>query len=250
MAAKFGIQLYTVRDEMEKDFFGTLEKIAEIGFKHVEFHEFYDYEAKEVKEALDQLGLTAIASFARLDVLIDDQKLQHAIEYNAQIGNRFLVCPWAQYETADDYRKMAELFNEVGSKCRENGLRFCYHHHEHEFEEFDGEYGLDILLEQSDPELVFLQLDTANALVADIDPLAYMKKYEGRCPLVHLKDYVPGEVRGSIDLGSGTLELGRTIEVAEQTGAEWIVAEQEKFSRPSLESARIAFEQLQKLGRV
>ena len=150
MSLPVALQLYTVRDETEKDFIGTLEKVAEMGYKGVEFAGFGDIPASRMKATLDRLGLKAVGSHTGPDLL--KEKLDEVIKYNLEIGNKYIICPWAPFETKDDYVNAACLFNKIGARCKDSGLQFAYHNHDFEFKVFDGEYGLEILYNGTKPE--------------------------------------------------------------------------------------------------
>lgn len=248
MRLPIGVQLYSVRDETAKDFPGTLEKVAGIGYKGVEFAGFGDIPASRMKALLDSLGLKAVGSHTSLELLQD--KLQEVIDYNLEIGNKYVICPWAGYETKEDYIKTSYLFNEIGAKCKAAGLRFGYHNHDHEFTQFDGEYGLDILFGNTDPENMIAELDTCWVFFAGVDPAGYIRKYNGRCPLVHLKDLQSKDGKKFAEVGSGVIDVKAIVKAAEEAGTEWLVVEQDACYRPSLESIKISYDNLKKMNLI
>lgn len=239
------LQLYTLRDETTKDFTGTLEKVAEIGYKGVEFAGFGGLAASQMKAVLDRLGLKAMGSHTGLDLL--KNKLDEVIEYNLEIGNPYVICPWAKYETKEDYLEAAKFYNTVGEKCRNKGLQFCYHNHAFEFNTFDGEFGLDIIYRETDPELVKAEIDTYWVQYAGLNPAEYVKKYAGRCPLVHLKDMEAGEDKHFAEVGNGIMDIGAIAAAAKEGGAQWFIVEQDKCKRPALESVKMSFDNLKKM---
>jgi len=240
------VQLYTLREETERSFAGTLEAVAKIGYKGVEFAGYGGIAAKEMKKYLDGFGLKAAGSHVGLDLLT--RNLDEVIEYNLEIGNKYIICPWNGYKEKEDYIKTAELFNEIGRKCKENGLAFGYHNHSHEFETFDGEYGLDIIYKKTDPRLVIAEIDTYWAYYAGVNPVDYIRKYNGRCPLIHLKDMEAGEGRDFAEVGSGIIDIKSIIQAGKDAGCEWFIVEQDVCKRPALESVKISFENLKKMN--
>lgn len=245
MGLPIALQLYTVRDETEKDFIGTLEKVAAMGYNGVEFAGFGDIPAKKMKAELDRLGLKAAGSHTGIDSL--KNKLDEVIEYNLEIGNKYVICPWNSYETKEDYISAASLYDKIGQKCRENGLQFGYHNHSHEFQSFDGVYGLDILFSGTKPENLVAELDTCWVFHAGIDPVAYLNKYKGRLPLVHIKDLETKEGTEFSEIGRGVIDIPSIVKAANGAGAEWLVIEIDRCPGPSLESAKMGFDYLKSL---
>lgn len=239
------VQLYTLREETNKDFAGTLEKIAEIGYKGVEFAGYGGLTASKLKNVLEKLGLKAAGSHVGLDLLKD--RIDEVIDYNLEIGNKYIVCPWNQYNSRYDYIETAGLFNKIGEKCKEEGFQFCYHNHNHEFASYNGEYGLDILYRKTDPELVMAEIDTYWVKYAGLDPAEYIKKYSGRTPLIHLKDMDNSEDRVFTEIGNGILDFNSIINASQDSGAEWFIVEQDVCKRPAIESVKISFENLKRI---
>lgn len=243
MTLPVAVQLYSVRDNTEKDMPGTLKKIAEIGYKGVEFAGFMGIPAKKLKAELDSLGLKAVGSHTPMQLL--KEKLDEQIEYNLEIGNKYVICPWHSFEGREDYVRAAGFFEETGKKCRAAGLQFAYHNHDFEFKELDGEYGFDILMKAS-PEYVAAELDTGWAFFAGADPAAYLGKLKGRCPLIHVKDFKNTTEKSYTEVGTGIVDIGSIIKAAEGAGTEWAIVEQDATSLPTLESVKISFNNLKK----
>ncbi len=248
MEIQVAVQLYTVREETNKDFIGTLEKVSKMGYEGVEFAGYGDIPASKMAETLKRLGLKAAGSHVRLDLLKDN--LNEVIAYNLEIGNQYILCPWAKFETKNDYVQMAEFLNVAGKKCKESGLTLGYHNHDFEFKTFDGEYGLDILYKETNPSYVIAELDTYWVQRGGIDPIGYIKKYAGRCPLIHLKDMEAGEAKDYAEVGNGIMDIEGIVAAAEQSGVKWAIVEQDKCKRSSLESISISMENLKKMGIV
>lgn len=246
MNMPISIQMYTLREYTKNDFVGTLERVAEIGYKGVEFAGFGGLTAGQLKGHLDRLGLAATGSHTSLDLLKSD--LDQVIEYNLEIGNPYIICPWNEYKNGkEDFEETVKLFKAIGEKCREKGLQFGYHNHEHEFVKLGDEYGLDFLYNNVDPQLLFAELDTFWVKYAGEDPIEYIKKYSGRCPLVHLKDMEDGEERFFAEVGNGIMDMKGIISAAKAAGTKWLIVEQDRCRRPAIESAKISFDNLKKM---
>jgi sugar phosphate isomerase/epimerase len=247
MKLPIALQLYTIRDETEKDMLGTLEKVAGMGYTGVEFAGFGGISAKEMKAGLGKLGLKAIASHTGIKLL--KEKLDEEIEYNLEVGCKYIICPSNNCEPMDDFLNISEFFDTVGEKCRSNGLIFGYHNHDFEFEKVDGEYYLDALFSRVSPKNLVAEIDTGWAFYAGIDPAVYIAKYKGRCPLLHLKDFLTRGERTFTEIGNGIIDTSSIIQAAKAAGTEWLIVEQDVSSLTSLESAKICFDNLSKLNK-
>jgi len=185
---RLGLQLYTVRTEMAKDFEGTLAKVAAAGYREVEFAGYFDQNPKQVRAILDRHKLTAPS--AHIDYATVETKLEPAIETARIVGHRFLVNPFLDEEMRkqpDIWKRVAATFNKAGETCRKAGIQFAYHNHHFEFVPVDGVMPFDLLLKECDPNLVKMELDLCWITVARQDPLTYFQRYPGRFPLVHIK---------------------------------------------------------------
>lgn len=240
------IQLYTVRDETAKNFSGTLEKLAAIGYKGVEFAGYGDLPAQEMKSILGRLGLKPIGSHVRISRL--KENLEEEIEYNKTIGSEYIICSRNDYENPEAFLKAAELYDRIGEKCRANGMEFCYHNHAHEFEKVNDEYGMDIIYGNSDPGLVKAEIDVCWVQKAGLEPDEYIRKYANRCPLIHLKDRKAGDEVVFTEVGNGILSFDKIINASKQSGAKYFIVEQDRCEIPCLESARISFENIKKMN--
>jgi len=189
-----GVQLYSVRDLMKEDFAGTLQKIAAIGFKEVEFAGLFEKTPKDVKALLDKNGLTTPAS--HVDWATVENKLPETLETAKILGQQFIIVPWvgeAERKQPDIWKKAVDLFNRAGKESQKAAIQFAYHQHGFEFvpsEALGGKLPYDYLLENTDPALVKMELDICWTVAAEQDPVAYFNRYPGRFPLVHVKDWL------------------------------------------------------------
>lgn len=189
---RVGMQLYTVRTELEKDFDGTLAKVAAIGYKEVEFAGYYNHTPQEVRDTLKRHGLTAPSAHVPYGSLTGD-KWAKAIEDAHTIGHTYLVNAWVDEpirKEPDAWKHIAETYNQAAAVSKKAGIQFAYHNHNFEFaprKDAGGKLPYDILLESCDPALVKMELDLCWIAAAGKDPLEYFRRYPGRFPLVHVK---------------------------------------------------------------
>jgi sugar phosphate isomerase/epimerase len=240
-----GLQMYTLRDETAKDFAGTLRKVAALGYEGVEFAGYGGMAAEDLRDLLAELNLKAIGAHVGLHLI--RSQLQEEIAYLKTIGAKYLICPWLpanEYQTEAAWKELFVLFEEVGAACRKEGLVFCYHNHAFEFEsQIGGEYVFDALYASTSPDSVQVEMDTGWVHYAKLDPVAYIVKYAGRLPLVHLKDYNGVTEQGfinTLELGNGILPLNNLVRAASEAGTEWIIVEQDRCENPPLQSIEIS----------
>ena len=190
--SRIGLQLYTVRNLMKTDFEGTLAKVAQIGYREVEFAGYFDHAPADVRAVLDRHALVSPASHVSFEKIT--QGWDAVLDACHTIGHQWAVVPSVPAErskTADDWRRIAALFNEAGEACKRAGVRFAYHNHDMEFAPVDGRVPFDLLLDGTDCALVDFEMDLFWITFGGGDPLAYFAKYPGRFPMVHVKDMVP-----------------------------------------------------------
>lgn len=272
-----GLQLYTVRDQLQKDFDGTLEQVAAAGYQEVEMAGFYNRSAAEVRKSLDAAGLSYPSAHYPLAELMSG--LDEKISYANDLGLRYMICafPWvddpsrlktasnnmmaqalavANGLTLDDWKWNAEQFNEIGEQTKKAGIQFGYHNHDLEFKKFNGVMAYDEILRQTDPGLVTLELDCGWMAVAGHDPAAYLQKYPTRYSMLHVKDERDLSKPTTSLLGASATELGRgkidykpIFEAAKGAHTTHYFVEQEAFpDAPVFEAIKIDCEYLQKLS--
>ncbi len=187
-----GVQLYTVRTELEKDFDGTLAKVAAIGFTEVEFAGYFNHTPEDVRDSLKRHRLTGPSAHIDYGSLTGD-KWARVLESAHTIGHTYLVNAWVDESIRnqpDAWKQIAETYNRAGDASKRAGIQFAYHNHNFEFAPVKDEGGklpFDILLESCDPALVKMELDLCWISAAGKDPLDYFRRYPGRFPLVHVK---------------------------------------------------------------
>lgn len=245
------LQLYTVRDLLAADFAGTMKQVARIGYKSVEMAGFGNLKnATEAKKALDDAGLKAIGTHAGVDLLGKD--LGKALDDCRILGVKNLICPWIGEDlrnSAAAWKNTAKILNQAGKQVHAAGLEFAYHNHNFEFQSFEGQTGLDILWQNTEPELVKSELDVFWVKFAGEDPVAYMKKLGKRILLVHLKDMSAGPDRKFAPVGTGILDFKAICDQAEKVGVQYGIVEQDNcYDTPPLDAIKTSYENLQKLG--
>lgn len=214
---RIGVQLYTVRNALKADFDGTLQKVAAIGYKEVEFAGYMGRTPAQVKASLKQAGLRAPAEHIDLEVL--EQEWGATVEAAHTVGHEYLVVAWidaARRSSIEDYKRIAGIFNQLGRQANAAGLRFGYHNHAYEMAPLEGQVPYDVLLQHTDPDLVCFEMDLYWTTDGGKDPLAYFAKYPGRFPLVHVKDRTAtGQM---VDVGQGTIDWGAIFAHRKQAG--------------------------------
>lgn len=242
-----GLQLYTLRNELKADFTGTLEKVAATGYKEVEFAGYYDRKPEEIKSLLDRLGLSAPSTHIPLAVV--QNGFEQAIEAAKVIGHKFIVCPYLQEnerQTLADYQKLGPLFNRAGEACQKAQIQFAYHNHDFEFVKLGGKVPYDVLLADTDPKLVRMELDLYWITKAGRDPLAYFGKHPGRFPLVHVKDMGRAPQQNIVEVGRGTINFKKIFAQTDKAGIQHYFVEQDDSKSP-LESIKVSYDYLSKL---
>ncbi|GHU87589.1 sugar phosphate isomerase [Spirochaetia bacterium] len=215
---KVGIQLYSVRQHMEKDPIGTINAVAREGYRFIEVANHhadtdsgvgFGAAAKDIKKALDDTGASVFSAHIQPMNL---EIIGPVLDYHAVLGTRYIVSPMEFFKDRDEVLRKAELMNKVAKVCAGAGMNFLYHNHFHEFKTFDGKTIFDILLENTDPALVKIELDTYWALRGGTDPVSFLKKYGERVQLIHQKDF-PAEYKDKLNLIDKVNREGITVDM-------------------------------------
>jgi|HigsolmetaAR206D_1030411.scaffolds.fasta_scaffold10312_1 sugar phosphate isomerase/epimerase len=251
MATKqIAVQLYTLRNETAEDFPAVLRQVAEAGVSGVEFAGLGKHTAAELRSVLDEVGLVAAGAHIGFGLL--ENNIDQVIEDVQTLGAKHLTCPGIPAElrptTADDFRRLGERLARFGERTKAAGLQLSYHNHDWEFAQFDGQYGLDLLFEAADPELLKVQPDLGWVAFAGVDPVAYLKRYAGRTPTVHFKDMVIGPPRYDVPNGEGILPIPELVKVGLAGGTEWFIAELDLPKEPPIVTVQRSAAYLRSLG--
>jgi sugar phosphate isomerase/epimerase len=211
---------------MQEDFTGTIEKIVAIGYKELEFAGYFGKSPREVRTLIDRLGVTAPSVHAGLDALQGD--FDGVLEAAQIIGHEYIILPWVggDFRSADGFKRLADLCNEYGRKCKAGGVRFAYHNHDFEFKDADGKNGFDIIAADTDPGLVAFELDLFWITKTGHDPVEYFSRYPGRFPLCHVKDMadITGEQR-MVAVGEGEIDFASILRHKDHAGLEHFIVE-------------------------
>lgn len=228
-AGVFGVQLYTLRAEMARDLDRTLQRVAAIGYREVEFAGYFRHPAREIRAAVRKAGLTAPSVHISLDSA--EQRWETLARAADTVGHRYVVVPWVAEErrqTYDDYRRLAESFNTIGRKAQRAGLRFAYHNQSYEFTPIGFDPPLDILLELTDPALVSIELDVYWMTLAGADPLDYLARYPGRFAMLHLKDSSGPPTNAMLEVGAGVIDWARLLSEGARAGVQHVFVEHDE----------------------
>ena len=266
------LQLYSVREDAEKDLAGTLRRVKEMGYEGVELAGLYDKSPAEIKKMLDEAGLPAISAHVPYDLLTGD--MEGTVMAYKQIGCRYIAVPYITEEyrpPSERFLEVVENIKKIGACCKKNDMVLLYHNHDFEFVKMDdGRYCLDYLYDSVSKEYLETQIDTCWVNVAGENPAAYIRKYADRCPVVHLKDFykegapnnlyelIGIEGKAATDagrfefrpLGLGMQVMPEIVEAAVESGADYMVVEQDQsVGRTSLEAVEISRKYLRLLGQ-
>ncbi|MHC4354153.1 MAG: sugar phosphate isomerase/epimerase family protein [Planctomycetota bacterium] len=248
--APIGLQLYSVRGECKRDLPGTIEAVAKMGYKGVEFAGYYNYTAKQLRKMLDDNGLKCCGTHTGMDTLLGDN-LPKTIEFNKTIGNKYLIVPGlaGKYrESHQAWLDTAKLFNEIAEKVKPHDMLVGYHNHSVEFQAMDGELPWDTFYGNTKKEVV-MQLDVGNAMHGGVDPLPYIYKYPGRAITVHIKEYSKTDPNAFV--GEGDVPWNAFFALCREVGStEWYIVEYERRGAPPLESVEKCLKNLRRLRLV
>lgn len=229
----FGLQLYTLRDDMPKDPKGVLKQVASFGYKQIESYEgkdgmFWGMSNTDFKKYMDDLGMVIVSSHCDIN-----KNFEKKAADAAAIGMKYLICPYkGPQKKLDDFKKFADEFNQKGEICKKNGIGFAYHNHDYTFKELEGQIPQDVLMNGTDPGLVDYELDMYWVVAGGQDIETWLKKYKNRFKLCHVKDRTKGatDAADTCTLGEGSINYPEILKTAKETGMEYYIVEQEKYA--------------------
>ena len=238
---RFALQLYTVRDHLEKDPAATLARVKEMGYHYVEIGGTYGLTQAAFKGLLGKAALKPISAHTGYDDVT--KNVESVIDMAKEYGIKYVAIGGIDRRLTPDkagWAACGQALDAAGAKLREAGIILNYHNHSHEFELLDGEYPLDILLNAARPENLAAQIDTFWVRYADLNPVMFIKKYAGRCPLLHIKDMKDKKSRAFAEVGSGILNWREIFDAAAEAGTKWYIVEQDSCAGDSLASAALS----------
>ena len=239
---EFGIQLWTVKEDLYVNAKDTLKQIASFGYKQIESFEgkqgmFWGMKNTEFKSYMDQLGMKIISSHCETKTDFERKAAEAA-----EIGMKYLICPYkGPQKSIDDFKRFADEFNKNGEICKKNGIRFAYHNHDYSWKPIDGQIPQEVMMDNTDKTLVDFEMDIYWVVAAGIDPQVYFKKYPNRFRLCHVKDLGKTATGSeSVHLGKGTIDFHSVLKTGKENGLEYYIVEQEAFTNTTpLESAKV-----------
>lgn len=270
------LQLYSVRNEAQADLDGTLKQVKEMGYDGVEFAGLYGHSAEEVRDLCKKHDLVPISAHVNMKETLEVGAEEMYDRYKT-IGCQFVVIPHvsSNYCKADeDFPELVNICKKLGAVAKDRGMQLCYHNHDFEFTNMiDGKHMLDVLYESVDADLLQTQFDTCWVNVGGENPAQYVRKYAGRCRIVHLKDFVGQKSDNMYALigvdddaekkaqenqkfefrpvGYGLQDFSAILNAAAESGTEWVVVEQDQPSmdKTPLECAKMSMEYLKTINR-
>ena len=239
---RFALQLYSLRDDTQKNADLTLRRVSEMGYENVEFAGYYGKSGKEMKELLDSLNLKAISSHVIYPRFTDNFKEE--VELNHAVGNDTIVLPWMKTDTLDEAKKAAEDIEKMAQAFIREGFKFGYHNHAHEFKPLDGNgtCAMDFIREVPG---VKLQPDVFWLKTAGIDPVEFINKNSDRLISIHMKEY--REDGFNVELGNGILPWREIMSAAQNAGVDTGIVEQEEYTCEPIKSVEICRNNIKKI---
>ncbi|MDX2442836.1 MAG: sugar phosphate isomerase/epimerase [Bacteroidales bacterium] len=248
-SAPYGLILYTVRDDMKKDPMGTLEKVASIGYEVVEAagysnREFYGMKPAKFKEAVESFGMKLLSSHNG----VTEENVKEIAEDAAEAGLKYVVKPSMSHDGIDDFKRGAEMYNKFGEIFNDAGIRFGYHNHSFEFEKIDDVIPYDILLQETDPTLVTMELDLYWIVKGGHDPWEYFEKFPGRFELWHVKDMKESGKQYETEVGNGIIDFKKIFFMKKLAGLKnYFVEEDNCRDFSTFESIQISLDYIKKM---
>lgn len=265
MKVNLAYQIYSAREAAEADLLSVLKELAAMGYDGVEFAGFYGHTADGICAMLAETGLKAVSSHYPFAAIVND--MEGAVAFHNQIGCKYIAIPYLDDDTrpgAPGFAKTLQTIWKFGAMCKEAGIQLLYHNHDFEFIKMSGQYGLDFMYDAIPADYLATELDTCWVNVAGESPVEYIHKYAGRCPIVHLKDFVGSKVEGEVlyeliaadnsdnaqevketfafrPVGYGKQDMPAIVKAGVACGAEWFVVEQDiSLERTPLEAAKMS----------
>lgn len=230
----FGLQLYTLREDLPKDPRGVLTQVASFGYKQIESFEgskgmFWGMSNTEFKKLMDDLGTEIVSSHCDMN-----KDFERKAADAGAIGMKYLICPYlGPQKSLDDYKRYADVFNQKGEICKQNGLRFAYHNHDYTFKPVDGQMPQDVLMQGTNKDSVDYEMDIYWVVTAGQDPAAWLQKYPYRFRLSHVKDRKKGAAATNMDAsvvaGTGSIGYASILKTAGEKGMKHFIIEQEAY---------------------
>lgn len=235
---KIGLIGGVIREEIEKDYEATLRKVADIGYTYYEFGNYLGPSLEEFKGFLNEIGLVPLAGGSSMAQMIKDEELEKMVESALALGKKYMVCYWpwmdgGENKNLDDFKIAAERLNQLGEKCNRMGIRFAAHNHDKEFVKVEGyRWGYEVLLRETDPDLVTMQLDLYWIIKGGGDPLVLLNEYPGRYEMFHVKDMDNTADKSYTCPGYGVIDFASIFAKSKQAGVKYYIVEIDRHPEP------------------
>lgn len=245
-----GLQVYSIREEAEANFVKTMQEVKDMGYDGVELAGLYGHKPEEIRDWLNEIGLVPISAHVPYAELKND--LQGIVAAYAVIGCTYIAIPYL----GDDERYGSKAYDEVltfipaiAEECKKYGIILMYHNHDFEFEKTEeGEYVLDSMYKSISKDVLQTEIDTCWVNVAGVDPISYIKKYENRCPVVHLKDFTGKKPVEFTAIGQGVQDIQGILAASNESGANWVIVEQDGHTKHTpMEDTKLSIDYLRSL---
>lgn len=257
-ASHIGLQMWSVRDDADKDPLGTITKLAAMGYKELEGYKyadgkFYNWTPKEFKTQLTHLGLKMTSAHTAVNLQSWDaqkndlsEEMKKCIDAHAELGVKQLLCPYIdnEHRNAEDMKALLDILNHTGVACKKAGFQFGYHNHDFEFVKTDGKYLMDVILEGTDPDLVIWEMDLYWVKFAQEDPIRWIKKYPGRIHAFHVKDMANTSEHETIEVGDGTIDFADIFTHSKEAGVNYYFIELENYRTTSMKGVEKSLKNL------
>ena len=234
------LQLYSIKDETQKNFKKAVETVAKIGYKGVEFAGYGGLSAEEMTALLKENGLYAVGSHCGISLF--EEAFDKELAYNKAVGSKYMICPYAKVSTREEVDHLVNLLNACSEKAAKEGIKVGYHNHAHEFVPVDGKYPLDLIAENTGDNVI-LELDVFWVAYAGVDPIEYIKKWGKKVELIHIKQ-IDAE-KANVDIDDGILNMAKIRD--ESKYAKYFILEHEEFDKPVWDAIQNDFNSLSKL---
>lgn len=246
-----GLQIYSLRDTVVNDPKGVMAKVAKFGYKELETFGYADGKIfgmpfSDFSAYVKDLGMKIVSGHYPYEMAISD-KWEQALSDAKAIGQEYVVIPWLNQEvrnTIDDYKKVCENLNKAGEKVNQMGMRFGYHNHAFEFETVDGQIPYDVMLAETDPKNVGMELDIYWVYKAGKDPIQLFEKHPGRFEQWHVKDMDKIDSNKNADIGTGTIDWKLLFGKAKESGLQHYYIEQESYPAEPIQSVEAGIKNL------
>lgn len=245
-----GLQVYSIREETEQDFIKAMREVKEMGYDGVELAGIYGHQPEEIRDWLDNIGLIPISAHVPYSELRDN--LENTVAIYATIGCKYIAIPYLIEEErygTKVYEDFLEFIPNIAKECEKQGVILLYHNHDFEFlKTEENEYILDDLFQRFPPNVLQAEIDTCWVKASNVDPIKYVQQYKDRCPVVHLKDFT-GELPVEFTpIGQGVQDIKGLLEASIESGAKWIIVEQDSHAiNLPMEDTRLSIQYLKKI---